>query len=92
MPATSCARRWPPSLGFIETLRGPAKDDGEAARRFLGIMQEQAARMARLVDDLLSLSRIELNEHSMPTGTARLDAVLAERRRQPGHAGRGRAA
>ncbi len=64
-------------VGFIETLRGPAKDDEEARARFLAIMQEQAGRMARLVADLLSLSRIELNEHSVPTGTARLDGVLA---------------
>ena len=64
-------------LGFIETLRGPAKDDGEARTRFLAIMQEQASRMARLVADLLSLSRIELNEHSMPTEIVRLHAVLA---------------
>ncbi len=64
-------------VGFIETLRGPARDDSEARARFLAIMQEQAARMARLVADLLSLSRIELNEHSVPTGTARLDGVLA---------------
>ncbi len=53
-------------LGFIETLRGPAKDDTEARDRFLAIMFEQASRMARLVRDLLSLSRIELNEHSPP--------------------------
>jgi len=64
-------------VGFIETLRGPARDDSEARARFLAIMQEQAARMARLVADLLSLSRIELNEHSVPTGTARLEGVLA---------------
>jgi two-component system phosphate regulon sensor histidine kinase PhoR len=64
-------------VGFIETLRGPAKDDSEARARFLAIMQEQASRMARLVADLLSLSRIELNEHSMPTQTVRLDGVLA---------------
>lgn len=53
-------------LGFIETLRGPARDDVEARDRFLTIMLEQASRMARLVRDLLSLSRIELNEHSPP--------------------------
>jgi len=63
-------------LGFIETLRGPARDDAEARQRFLAIMQEQASRMARLVADLLSLSRIELNEHSMPTGTSELKSVL----------------
>jgi two-component system phosphate regulon sensor histidine kinase PhoR len=49
-------------LGFIETLTGPAADDPAAQREFLGIMQQQATRMARLVDDLLSLSRIELTE------------------------------
>jgi two-component system, OmpR family, phosphate regulon sensor histidine kinase PhoR len=54
-------------LGFIETLRGPARDDPKAAARFLGIMEEQAQRMARLVDDLLSLSRIELQAHMRPT-------------------------
>ncbi len=53
-------------LGFIETLRGPARDDDEARERFLAIMFDQASRMARLVNDLLSLSRIELNEHSPP--------------------------
>jgi len=64
-------------LGFIETLRGPAKDDSEARTKFLAIMQEQASRMARLVGDLLSLSRIELNEHSVPTDAVSLQAVLA---------------
>src|SRR5205823_3996309 len=48
-------------IGFIETLLGPAREDVAARERFLGIMREQAQRMARLVDDLLSLSRIELN-------------------------------
>lgn len=54
-------------LGFIETLRGPARDDSEAQTRFLRIMHEQATRMARLVEDLLSLSRIEMNEHVAPS-------------------------
>lgn len=53
-------------VGFIETLRGPAKDDEEARERFLAIMQSQAERMQRLVADLMSLSRIELNEHVPP--------------------------
>src|SRR5437764_6083722 len=63
-------------LGFIETLRGPARDDAAARERFLGIMHEQAGRMARLVDDLLSLSRIELNEHVVPTAHVALKPVL----------------
>ncbi len=49
--------------GFIETLRGHARNDEVARDRFLEIMQAQASRMGRLIDDLLSLSRIELNEH-----------------------------
>lgn len=61
--------------GFIETLRGHARDDAAARERFLGVMAAQAARMARLIDDLMSLSRIELNEHIAPEG--RLDVVLA---------------
>jgi two-component system, OmpR family, phosphate regulon sensor histidine kinase PhoR len=62
--------------GFIETLRGPARDDAEARERFLAIMHEQAARMIRLVEDLLSLSRIELNEHVMPQGRVALGPLL----------------
>jgi len=53
-------------LGFIETLRGHAKDDPEAQEKFLTVMQAQAERMQRLVADLMSLSRIELNEHVPP--------------------------
>lgn len=60
-------------IGFIETLRGPARDDGNAREHFLGIMAEQSQRMKRLVDDLLSLSRIEMNEHRPLT--ARIDIV-----------------
>jgi len=62
--------------GFIETLRGPAREDAEARERFLAIMHEQAARMIRLVEDLLSLSRIELNEHVMPQGSVALGPLL----------------
>ena len=60
-------------MGFIDTLRGPAADDPPAQQRFLGIMAEQAARMNRLIDDLLSLSRIELIEHQAPA--ERVDIV-----------------
>jgi two-component system phosphate regulon sensor histidine kinase PhoR len=64
-------------LGFIETLRGAAKDDTTARDRFLAIMNEQASRMARLVRDLLSLSRIEENEHSPPTARVEVAPLLA---------------
>jgi two-component system phosphate regulon sensor histidine kinase PhoR len=52
--------------GFIDTLQGPAKEDAKARERFLGIMHTQATRMARLIDDLLSLSRVELAAHVRP--------------------------
>lgn len=64
--------------GFIDTLKGPAKDDAAARDRFLGIMAEQAGRMRRLIDDLLSLSRIELNEHIKPLGQVNLGDVAEE--------------
>jgi two-component system phosphate regulon sensor histidine kinase PhoR len=52
--------------GFIDTLLGSARDDADARARFLAIMKTQADRMARLIDDLLSLSRVELTEHMHP--------------------------
>ena len=52
--------------GFIDTLLGSARDDADARERFLAIMKTQANRMARLIDDLLSLSRVELTEHMHP--------------------------
>ncbi len=63
-------------LGFIETLQGPARNDAEARVRFLGIMREQAQRMTRLVDDLLSLSRIEQHLHLPPQTKVDLVAIL----------------
>ncbi len=63
-------------LGFIETLRGPAKDDNEARVRFLAIMQSEAERMSHLVQDLLSLSRVEVNEHIAPTSVAKVTTIL----------------
>ena len=63
-------------IGFIDTLLGPAADDPPAQRRFLGIMAEQGARMNRLIDDLLSLSRIELVEHQAPSQTIDLGPLL----------------
>ena len=65
-------------IGFIDTLRGPAADDVPAQTRFLAIMAEQAQRMNRLIDDLLSLSRIELIEHQAPAD--QVDLALLVRR------------
>lgn len=62
--------------GFIETLQGPAKNDVKAHERFLGIMHEQATRMSRLVDDLLSLSRLELRSNLTPDQTVDLVPLL----------------
>src|SRR5262249_46539710 len=63
--------------GFIETLRGPARDDVAARERFLGIMAEQADRLRRLVDDLLMLSRIEQPGHARPSAEVDVGRVLA---------------
>lgn len=63
-------------IGFIETLRGPARDDPEAREMFLATMAEEAGRMARLVDDLLSLSQIEIAESRRPEGRVDLGDLL----------------
>jgi two-component system phosphate regulon sensor histidine kinase PhoR len=64
--------------GFIDTLKGHARDDPKARDRFLDIMAAQAERMRRLIQDLLSLSRIELNEHIPPSGEADLSQVALD--------------
>jgi two-component system phosphate regulon sensor histidine kinase PhoR len=64
--------------GFIDTLKGPARDDPAARERFLAIMQVQADRMARLIDDLLSLSRIELSAHLRPDTQVDLGAIVRQ--------------
>lgn len=62
--------------GFIETLRGPARNDPKAQERFLDIMQAQTSRMARLIDDLLSLSRLEMKSRIDPNRTVDLKVLL----------------
>ena len=64
--------------GFIDTLRGHAKDDEVAREKFLGIMSDEASRMRRLINDLLSLTRIELNEHVPPSGTVDVVGVVRD--------------
>jgi len=66
--------------GFIETLQGTAKDDAGARERFLPIMAEQASRMTRLIDALLSLSRVEMNAHVQPRDLVDLNDVLGHAR------------
>ncbi len=63
-------------VGFIETLRGAAREDATARERFLGIMEREAGRMIRLVNDLLSLSRVEADEHRRPSGNVEIIGVL----------------
>jgi two-component system phosphate regulon sensor histidine kinase PhoR len=63
-------------LGFVETLQGPARDDPKARDRFLEIMRDQANRMARLIDDLLQLSRVELHAHVAPDQPLDLGLVV----------------
>ena len=65
-------------IGFVETLRGPAKDDREAQEKFLGIMHSEAERMARLIDDLLSLSKVEVDEHIQPRDQVSLSSLLRQ--------------
>lgn len=62
--------------GFLETIKGPASKDPAAVERFLDIMLDQAERMSRLIDDLLSLSRIEMKSHLRPEGEVALEDVL----------------
>lgn len=62
--------------GFVETLMGPAKDDEPAREEFLKIMLEQADRMQQLIGDLLSLSKIEMNAHSVPTASLDLAPIV----------------
>ena len=63
-------------MGFIETLQGPAREDPAARVRFLAIMRDQARRMSRLIDDLLSLSRIEQQAHLRPNAPVDLVGVV----------------
>ena len=63
--------------GFVETLQGAAKDDTQARERFLKVMGEQAERMTRLIDDLLSLSRVEMREHLPPAERVDLNDAVA---------------
>lgn len=63
-------------LGFVETLRGRAKDDPEARERFLEIIERETHRMSSLVDDLLSLSRVEEEERKRPTKPVEIAALI----------------
>ena len=63
-------------MGFLETIRGPAKDDKKSMSKFLGIMDKETIRMKRLIDDLLVVSKIESDEHIHPTKKVNLIKTL----------------
>lgn len=63
--------------GIVETLQGPAREDAKAQDRFLQLMQAEAERMSRLIDDLLSLSKLEARAHLRPTSPVDICAVLS---------------
>jgi len=63
-------------LGFIETLRGPAREDETARDEFLSVMAREAERMKRVIDDLLSLSRVEMKAHLRPTDPVEINEIL----------------
>lgn len=65
-------------LGFVETLRGPARDDPKAQERFLGLLEKEAQRMDRLVRDLLSLNRVEADERMRPNQIVALGPMIAQ--------------
>ena len=65
-------------LGYIETLQGHAKDDPAAHERFLAIMAKQAGRMQNLVNDLMSLNKIEIEEHNRPVSPCALPPLASE--------------
>ena len=64
--------------GFIETMQGAAKNDTKAKEKFLDLMKAQADRMSSLIDDLLSLSKIEIREHEAPTEIADLAQIARQ--------------
>jgi two-component system phosphate regulon sensor histidine kinase PhoR len=67
-------------LGFIETLQGAARHDEGARDRFLAIMAKQAQRMARLIDNLMSLSRVEMRAHLKPQDSVLIGELISQAR------------
>ena len=63
-------------IGFLQTLLDGALDDRETARKFLQTIETNAERLSRLVDDLLTLSSIELNETSLHLEPLSVDVLI----------------
>ncbi|MDJ1015672.1 MAG: ATP-binding protein [Paracoccaceae bacterium] len=72
-------------IGFIDTLRGAARNDPAAQERFLKIMNSEASRMNRLVQDLISLNRVESQERQRPTGMVDLAALATSTMKSLSH-------
>jgi two-component system phosphate regulon sensor histidine kinase PhoR len=64
--------------GFAETLREEAGEDPQLRNRFLGIMLDETRRMQRLIDELISLSRIEAGKFRAPDTVVALDSLVRE--------------
>ncbi len=64
-------------MGFVETLQNTPDIEKHMLMRFLHIMEEEAKRMSRLIDDLMSLSKVEIEEHIIPTGRVFIKSVIA---------------
>ncbi|RZT47614.1 two-component system phosphate regulon sensor histidine kinase PhoR [Sphingomonas sp. BK036] len=69
-------------LGFIETLRDEAGEDAEVRARFLKVMDDEARRMQRLVEDLISLSRIEAEKFRLPDQAVDLAQLVEDTREE----------
>ncbi|MES2441372.1 MAG: ATP-binding protein [Pseudomonadota bacterium] len=65
-------------LGYVETLREDAGEDAPTRNRFLKIMHDEARRMQRLIEDLISLSRIEAEKYRAPDQSVDLAALIRE--------------
>ena len=64
--------------GYCETLLGVAKNDKKTREKFLLTMKDETQRMSSLVNDLLSLSRIERIEHTKPEGMININSMLKD--------------
>jgi two-component system phosphate regulon sensor histidine kinase PhoR len=69
--------------GFLETISNSAKDDPKAQEKFIKIMQEQANKMEILILDLMSLSRIEMQEHIQPDGKVDMKEIISNIQKIP---------
>lgn len=65
-------------MGYIETLQGHAKKDVKMQKVFLDLMNKQAGKMERLISDLMSLSRLEIDELKPISSTCSVKEIIEE--------------